>query len=212
MDEKFWLLNPIVAAIPSQVNEMVVDKIPFKRVVEPIVFSSVNVLLDSYGERLFIKRSARELLQGKKVELLDSLYGLAERFGLKSVLPPGPPENTFGVAHFQNNTPERVTIYTGIGETVSKFGEVLQWRDKEEVSFWKGKCRLISGTNGELHKAFVDSSKSIPVFVPQFCRTFNLDPVNKNTVDVGHGIQAYEFNVSGKLFQGSNTNPNNKCL
>lgn len=210
LDEKFWSLNPIIPSTHKTVRSMVIDRIPFQRVSEPIVFNAVNVLLDNYRERLFQKRTARELLHGRKVELLQSLENLADRFGLKSLMPPGPPENTFGLVHFQNNTVDVIELWTGIGDS-NKFGDVYKWKGEEKMNLWTGKCNEINGTNGELYKPFVVKGKPLRIFLSQLCRTFNLDPVSKDVVIIQDGLEALEYEISPRLFLGARSNPNNKC-
>lgn len=210
-DEKFWVVNPILPSILLQIKSIVLDKVPFRSLAEPIVFNTVNILLDQNKERLFVKRSARQILEGNKIELLEFLTQLAERFGLTSILPPGPPENTFGVTHFQNKTVDKIQLFTGIGKTKSKFAEVLKWNDRDIVKFWKGKCQKISGTNGELYKPFPQLGKSIKVFLPQLCRSFDLDPVG-GLVEIHDGLMALEYEISSRLLLGARNNPNNKCL
>lgn len=212
LDERFWLLNPIVPSTMKTVRSLVIDRIPFQRVSEPIVFNTVNVLLDNFKERLIQKRSPRELLEGRKVELLESVTSLADRFGLKSFIPPGPPENTFGVAHFQNNTVDVQEVYTGIGSTKHRYGEVYKWRDGEKLKIWQGKCNEIQGTNGELYKPPLTPGKSIRVFLGQLCRTFDMDPVQPELVTIQDGLKALEYEITPRLYLGARNNPKNKCL
>lgn len=210
MDEKFWMLNPIIPSTLKSVRSMVIDRIPFQRVSEPIVFNAVNVLLDNFKERLIQKRSPRELLNGRKVELLQSLTDLADRFGLKSLIPPGPPENTFGLAHFQNETVDVIELWTGVGDS-KRFGDVYKWKGRDRMNVWKGKCNEINGTNGELYKPFVEKGKPLKIFLSQLCRTFHLDPVSQDVVTIQDGLEALEYEISPRLFLGARSNPSNKC-
>lgn len=210
MDEKFWMLNPILPSTLKSVRSIVIDRVPFQRMTEPIVFNAVNVLLDNFKERLIQKRSPRELLNGRKVELLESLTEFADRFGLKSFLPPGPPENTFGLAHFQNNTVDVIEIWTGVSDS-KRFGDVFKWKGRERMNIWSGKCNVINGTNGELYKPFIAKGKPLKIFLSQLCRTFHLDPVSQDVVTIQDGLEALEYELSPRLFQGARTNPNNKC-
>lgn len=211
LDDKYWVLNPILPAVLIQVKNIVLDRIPFQSISEPIVFNGLNVILDNFKERLFVKRSPRTLLMGRKVELLESIVGLADSFGLKSIVPPGPPENIFGVAHFQNETVDSIEVWAGVGESKSKFGEVSKWRGKTKMTQWRGKCNIIDGTNGELYKAFPEKGKSIKVFVSQFCRTFYLDPVQDDPIQIQDGLVALEYKLTDQLFLGAKKNPENKC-
>lgn len=210
LDEKFWGLNPILPTTARTVRSIVLDRIPFERVSAPIVFNAVNVLLDNFNERLFQKRTPRVLLNGRKIDLLQSLEDLAGRFGLKSLLPPGPPENTFGLVHFQNNTVDEIEIWTGVGDS-SRFGDVHKWKGRAQMNVWKGKCNDIEGTNGELYKPFLVQGKPLRIFLSQLCRTFNLDPVSTEVVTIQDGLKALEYEISPRFYLGARNNPSNKC-
>lgn len=209
MDEKFYVLNPIVPSTLSSLRQVVLDRLPFRRLAEPIVFNGVNVLLDSYKERLLVKRSPRELLEGRKVELLDMVTSLAGRFGLASLLPPGPPDNIFGLVHAQKAMKNQAEVYAGVGSSASKFAEVISWNGRESLGVWKDRCSIINGTNGELYKPFLAKGKPIKVFIGDLCRTFYIDPVAE--VDI-NGLNTYEYEISQRLFLGARNNPRNQCL
>lgn len=187
MDERMWLLNPIVPSTVKSVKMMVLDKIPFQSFSEPIVYNAVNLLLSQYKERLIKRTTPRDFLQGKEVELLVAITGLASRFGLQSLVPPGPPENKFGLAFAQNETVDDIEIFTGVGRTRDKFAEVSRWHEKTEVTAWRGRCRTINGTNGELYKPFISESKPIKIFLGPLCRSFYLEPVVEETTSTSSG-------------------------
>lgn len=105
-DEKMWLINPIIPSTAMQVRSMVIDRVPFKRITEPVVFNAVNLLLEQYKERLLMRTTPRSILMGRRVNMLDAISTLAARFGLETLVPPGPPQNTFGLAFVQNHTIE----------------------------------------------------------------------------------------------------------
>lgn len=209
LDESFWMLNPIVPGVLKTVRSMVIDRVPFQRVTEPVVFNSVNVLLDNFDERLLVKTTPRKLLEGRKVEMLELLIALADRFGLKSLLPPGPPNNIFGLAYVQNETTDHLEIWTGV-EAPEKFGDVHSWRGKTSMDIWKGKCNTIRGTNGELHKPLIQKGKPLKIFLPQLCRSLNLDPISEPVV-LPNGLEGIEYEISQRLFLGARSNPGNKC-
>lgn len=209
LDEKLWLMNPIVVSIQASVKMMVLDKVPFKSITEPIVFNSVNLLLDQFNERLVVRKSPRELLEGVKVDMLEFLMNSADRFGLKDMIPPGPANNIFGVAYQQNETIDNQEIYTGLGETKHRIGEVISFNGKRVLTAWAGKCNKISGTNGELYKPFISGNKSIRVFLGPTCRSFDLEPVARTTLN---GVEAIEFSFSQRLYQTYRTYGANDCL
>lgn len=211
LDEKLFHVNPIVPSVMNQVKSIVLDRIPFQRASEPIVFNGVNALLDFYKERLIVYRSPRELLEGKEVELLAQLTNLADRFGLKSLIPPGPPENKFGLAHAQNVTVDQIELWTGIGRTKDKFAQVYKWKGKDKMTTWDAHCNIINGTNGELFKPFIEKGKPIKIFLHDLCRTFNLIPVGEEPVTVQDNFKALEYEFPNRIYQGARTNPRNKC-
>lgn len=210
LDEKFWILNPIVAVLGDQIRMMVIDRVPFKRLAEPIVFNSVNVILSQFKETLFTYSSPREFLEGRKVQLLETMLGLADRLGLGSLIPPGPPDNIFGIVYAQNATSDRQEIYTGIGDTSRRFAEVVTWKDKPVMDIWKGKCNKIEGTNGELYKPFIDPDKPIRIFLGLMCRSLWLDPAGGLSV-LENGMRAVTFSPSDRLYQGTKSYPPNEC-
>lgn len=212
LDEKYWFLNPTLLSVAKTVQELILDRVPFRRLSEPIVFNSANLLLDSYKERLISKKSAREMLQGKKIELLDSLQKLTSRFGLDFLLPPGPPANIFGIAYFQNTSVDIFELFTGIGKTKSRVGDVYAWEGSSQLNYWKGRCNSIEGTNGELHHPFVVRGKPLKIYLANFCRTLYLDPVSIDPVEIQDGLMALEYELSNRVFLGARNNPNNKCL
>lgn len=209
-DEKMWALNPIVVGVGDQVRAMVTGRVPFKRIVEPIVFNSINVFLGQFKESLLSYTTPREYLVGKKVEFLEFLTNLANRFGAGSLLPPGPPNNIFGVVYAQNETYDRQEIYTGVGNSASKFAEVISWRDKQEMNIWKGRCNKIEGTNGELYKPFTNPNKSIRIFLGPVCRSLWLDP-DGGPKKLHNGLIGAKFELSKSLFQGTKNNSANEC-
>jgi len=177
MEERMWLMNPILPGTVKSVRSLLADRLPFQRLSQPILFQSVNALLDSYKERLIMRTTPNQFLQGRPIELLIAVTSLAARFGLDSLVPPGPPKNIFGLAFAQNETLDRIEIYTGLGSSADRFAEVARWKDKSEVDVWRGKCRRINGTNGELYKPFLEEGEPIPIFLGPMCRSFPLEPV-----------------------------------
>lgn len=212
LDKKHWVLNPTIPSTLKTVQTLILDRVPFRRLTEPIVFNSVNLILDGFKERLVNKRSARQLLEGKKIELLVSIQNLADRFGLGSLVPPGPPQNIFGVAHYQNNTFETIEIFTGLGKTKNRFAEVYQYKGRDKLKFWEGRCKSLEGTNGELYKPFVNKTRPLRIFLGMLCRGLSLDPVSDEPIEVQDGLMALEYEFSNRVFLGARNNPSNKCF
>lgn len=212
MDEKIWLINPIVPTAAKTARAMLINRLPFQRITEPVVFNAMNLILDNYKERLIMKTTPRELLIGRQLALFSDLQALAGRFGLASLLPPGPPGNVFGLAYFQNVTADEMEIWTGVSPTRQKFGDVSRWRNKTRMTVWEGKCNIINGTNGELFKPFIQQGKPIKIFQAQLCRTIYLDPVGDGPTKTKSGLNALEYELTTRLYMGARNNPNNKCL
>ena len=211
LDEKMWLLNPILPSAHKTIKSLILDRIPFARITEPIVFNSANLLLDTFKERLISKTTPRILLEGRKVELLESLEGMAERFGLKGLLPQGPPDNIFGLAYTQNKLIEYGEVWTGVSPTEDKFAEVSSWKNKQNLDVWKGNCNSIKGTNGELYKPFLEEGESIRIFLGPLCRSIQVDPASDEPVVIETGLRALEYEISPRTYMGTRNNPDNKC-
>lgn len=212
LDEKIWMVNPVVPTAAKTVRTMLINRLPFQRVTEPVVFNAMNLILDNYKERLMIRITPRELLMGRPLNIFEDIEGLAKRFGLASLLPPGPPGNRFGLAYFQNVTADDMQIWTGVSPTQKKFGDVSLWRNVSHMSIWEGKCNIINGTNGELYKPFIQLGKPIKIFQGQLCRTIYLDPVGDAPTKTLSGLAALEYEITTRLFKGARSNPHNKCL
>lgn len=210
-DEKMWLINPIVPTTSKSVRAMVIDRLPFQRVSEPVVFNAVNLLLDNYNERLITRTTPRQLLLGRKLDIFSDLEALAKRFGLAGLLPPGPPNNVFGLVYFQNETIDEMELWTGIKPNQKKFADVHRWRNKTVLTLWEGKCNAIEGTNGELYKPLLPKGKPLKIFLPQLCRTFYLEPVGDGPTMTESGMASYEYQISPRLFMGARSNPSNRC-
>lgn len=211
MDEKMWLINPIVPTTSKSVRAMVLDRLPFQRVSEPIVFNAVNLLLDNYNERLITRTTPRQLLLGRKLDIFSDLEALAKRFGLASLLPPGPPNNVFGLVYFQNETTDEMELWTGVSPNQKKFADVYKWRKKTSMTVWEGKCNVIEGTNGELYKPLMESGKPVKIFLAQLCRTIYLEPVGDGPTTTLNNLNALELQISPRLFMGARSNPSNRC-
>lgn len=212
LDERMWLLNPILPGALRSIRKMVVDRLPFQRVSEPIVFNAVNVVLDQYKERLIMRTTPRALLEGRKVYLLEMLISVADRFGLSTLVPPGPPQNVFGLAFVQNETVDPMELWTGVSPTEDKFGLVSKWKGKPNVSVWQGKCSVINGTNGELYQPLMEEGKSVRIFLAPLCRSFLVDPVGEGMQMTMSGIKANEYEFTPRLYMGARNNPSNRCL
>lgn len=101
----------------------------------PMVYTVINGFLDAHQQSMFMTRSVRELFFGFKINLLDTidtLVGPLKQLGISlDALPPGPPDNMFGILYGRNNTPEGpYEIYTGKGSTTYQFGAVVAYKDK----------------------------------------------------------------------------------
>lgn len=212
VDEKMWLLNPIIPGILKMVRGLFLDRVPFQRLSEPIVFNAINVVLDQYKERLITRSTPRTFLQGRKIVLLEELINLATRFGLQTFVPPGPPKNIFGLAFVQNETVDVFEIWTGLSPSVDKFGDVKRYKGSPRLNVWQGRCNIINGTNGELFKPFLQEGRSLKIFLAPLCRTLTLDPVGDEPVVLSNGIRSLEYEFSPRVFMGARNNPNNKCL
>lgn len=114
---------------------MLEEQLPMAPVTAPMVFTMVNSFLDMHQQSLFMKRSIGEVFSGFKINILDTidtLTGPLKNMGIKlDALPPGPPDNMFGLLYQKNNTPEGpYEIYTGKGSTSSQLGYFVAFKEK----------------------------------------------------------------------------------
>lgn len=65
------------------------------------------------------------------------------------------------------------TVYTGKGG-MDKYNVITRWNGKQNLTWWKGGCDMINGTNGELNPPLRSHQTTIDIFNSDFCRSFEM--------------------------------------
>lgn len=113
---------------------MVLQNFPLAGLTGPVVFGTVNTLLASHGQGLFKAMTAREVLIGQKVNLLETINTLVkplERLGITGLLPddPGLKESSFGILFGRNNSKDGpYEAWTGYGDSSPNYLKFISWK------------------------------------------------------------------------------------
>lgn len=112
------------------------DNVPLPGITSPVIYGTVNTFLASHGQNLFMQRSAREMIYGFKINLLETISSLVkplEALGVKGLLPEeGPKDNTFGLLYGRNNSPEGpYEMWTGVDDSTYNYAKFITWKDRK---------------------------------------------------------------------------------
>ncbi|CAG0919554.1 unnamed protein product [Notodromas monacha] len=95
----------------------------------------------------------------------------------KDIMPPGqtPPFDKFGFLYDSNGTSkENLTTYTGVGDIARK-GLIKDFDGMTQLPFWaEDSCNAIHGSDGSAFPPDIDTSKTLYIFNPKFCRAMPL--------------------------------------
>ncbi|KAB0795085.1 hypothetical protein PPYR_11924 [Photinus pyralis] len=118
-----------------------------------------------------------------------------------------PSADKFGWFHPRNNSytfDGTINVDTGYNGSL---GEVKSWNYKENIDFYTGKCRQITGSAGELYPRH-RKRDSISVFSTDTCRSMQLDYKEDTLVK---GIQGYKYSAQAGMLDNGTLIPENKC-
>ncbi|KJH48975.1 CD36 family protein [Dictyocaulus viviparus] len=163
-------------------------KLNDRLVAVPVLF----ILSDSFGansstpdhEMLALYRSASESRQDNKNDTADTLYTIEtgkvnqSRIGY--------------IVHFENMN----------NSSVASQGNKLpsQWWPGAEKSGCDSTALSLEGTNGDFFKPFIKKNDSLPIYIPDICRTVKLEFGTKVSVK---GIPGYRFLPPAEAFNYS---------
>ncbi|XP_015782932.2 platelet glycoprotein 4-like [Tetranychus urticae] len=169
----------------------------------------VKFILTLNGQSLFQKISADELLfKGKRISILDTLKSGWELLHPNQPFPNvGLKDNTFSLFKSHNVT------YFGPFEIYAngaKMGHFKSWHGLLSLDRWFGEeCNKIRGTDGTFFPPFVDKTRKLYVFVPNFCRSIYF--IFEKEVFL-KGIKLYRFILDPDIFVSKLKKPSNKCF
>ena len=215
LDDSFYLINPLFAALGQTLSDMIEDQLPMAPLTAPVAYTMVNTIMDAHGQTLFFKKSVRDILFGFKINLLDTMDNFVQplkRLGISfAALPPNPPDNMFGLMYARNDTPEgEHEIYTGQAGTSHIFGYFASHKGKKNLNFWKGdKCNEIRGSDGTLFPPFVNSKTVLSAFAMDLCRSFDFKSTGWGEYK---GIKGLLYGFPDTAFATPDKYPDNECF
>nr|XP_033814628.1 platelet glycoprotein 4 isoform X2 [Geotrypetes seraphini] len=160
------------------------------------IWTILNSLIKKSNSSLFQKRTVREMLWGYTDPLL-ALINLPA-LGTKT-----------GVLYPYNGTADGLyTIFTG-KDDISKTAIIKYYKGAENLSFWKGNCNMINGTDGVSFPPFVDKKKKLYIFNSDICRSIYAEFEGEHNLK---GIPVYRFVIPEHAFASPLVNPDNLCF
>ncbi|RWS13067.1 Lysosome membrane protein 2-like protein [Dinothrombium tinctorium] len=212
-DDLLTTINPLVAAMNEQLIE------PFSKlpsVVSPFIYGTLSGILRIFGQNLFTRQTVRELIFGKRNQLLDTIVTLMKPFDLlgikikqfpKEALPPN---NTFGLLVGRNNTRTGpLEIYSGI-DGKHRPGRIISWKGQKLLKKWKGKsCNMINGSDGTFYDPGLTNGQPLYIFAPDLCRSLRLQFVRATEFE---GIAVFDYTFDEKMMRGIDEEPSNDCF
>uniref|UniRef100_A0A023GDR3 Scavenger receptor class B member 1 n=1 Tax=Amblyomma triste TaxID=251400 RepID=A0A023GDR3_AMBTT len=100
------------------------------------------------------------------------------------------------------------TVYTGKGE-MDKYNLITRWNGLQNLTWWRGTCGMINGSNGELVPPLSPGQDSLYIFNPDFCRSFKM--VSDGYV-TKMGINLERFVAPRSTFQNGDNYSANACF
>ncbi|CAG2168013.1 unnamed protein product, partial [Oppiella nova] len=165
----------------------------------------VGLALDAVTEGFFIKRSVKQLLFEGYPDVLTT-------FG--PMLNPKIPSNNngrFGWLYNRNDTDEGMfTVHTG-RDGMDQLNLIDNYKGQSHLDHWRNNslCNsLADTTNAQMFPPIGDTSKSLYLFHPDFCRRWKL---NFKTEHVKKGVTVYRYVPDDSLFKNADDYPPNAC-
>ncbi|NXC09280.1 CD36 protein, partial [Orthonyx spaldingii] len=181
-DDNMTVLNLAVVAVPA------------------VTPSFLQPLINTW-----IKKSNSLILQNRTVK--EILWGYTDPF-LNSV-PFSMVSPVVGVFYPYNGTSDGpYSVYTGT-EDISKTAIIESYKNKRTLSYWKGHCDMVNGTDGASFPPFVKKDQVLRFFSSDICRSIYGVFHSKQVVK---GITLYRFTVPREAFASPTEVGDNYCF
>ncbi|XP_041261234.1 platelet glycoprotein 4 [Onychostruthus taczanowskii] len=153
----------------------------------------------------WVKSSNAAILQNRTVK--EILWGYTDPF-LHSIPFPGV-KSFVGVFYPYNGTTDGpYSVYTGT-EDITKTAIIESYKNERTLSYWKGHCDMVNGTDGASFPPFVKKDQVLRFFSSDICRSiygvFHSQQVVK-------GITLYRFTVPREAFASPTEVADNYCF
>ncbi|CAN8210608.1 unnamed protein product [Coccothraustes coccothraustes] len=153
----------------------------------------------------WVKSSNSAILQNRTVK--EILWGYTDPF-LHSIPFPGV-QSFVGVFYPYNGTTDGpYSVYTGT-EDITKTAIIESYKNERTLSYWKGHCDMVNGTDGASFPPFVKKDQVLRFFSSDICRSIYGVFHSKQVVK---GITLYRFVVPREAFAAPAEVPDNYCF
>lgn len=136
---------------------------------------AIDGLFLEQNTQLFLKKTARELIfDGYNDPILEFLKNMKHLIPINLPIPEIP-FTKFGWFAERNNSADydgRFTIFTG-ADDITKLGIMNLWNHEKKSPYYRGDCRNLKGTTGELWPP-VKLNEDISIFATDLCRSLTL--------------------------------------
>ncbi|OXA59423.1 Protein croquemort [Folsomia candida] len=167
---------------------------------------ALNLIMEFLGIKIWVKKTVGEFLfDGYGDPLLD----LAKLMP-SAVVPVTIPFDKFGWFYKRNGSATYdglFNMFTG-RDDITKFGEMGEWNHVKSTTYYKSYCANVNGSAGEFFPP-KQTKQPISLFVPDICRTLNLNFKEETEVD---GIAGYRYWADDTMFDNATTRPDNWCF
>jgi hypothetical protein len=174
-----------------------------------IVPEMVNLILNGFKSKLFVTKTAGELISGYK----DPLLVLA-----KTLLPNLIKDDEFSIINGKNGTTwQNYTMMTGY-DNIQNVAKIVSWDGMEVLNYYDTpSANLINGTDGTFYPPFRTRDQVMYAYNADMCRSYKLVYLKDDIVD---DIDVYQFHLPENIFSNASSNPDNtgfctdkdKCL
>ncbi|KAM7056739.1 platelet glycoprotein 4 isoform 1-T4 [Acridotheres tristis] len=153
----------------------------------------------------WVKSSNSAILQNRTVK--EILWGYTDPFLDKVPFPTVNP--VVGVFYPYNGTTDGpYTVYTGT-EDITQTAVIQSYKNKSTLSYWKGHCDMVNGTDGASFPPFVKKHQVLRFFSSDICRSIYGVFQGKQVVK---GIKLYRFVVPREAFASPAEVEDNYCF
>ncbi|NWZ98733.1 CD36 protein, partial [Nesospiza acunhae] len=182
-NDTLTILNLAVVAVPSVYASGLMQ-------------SFINSWVKKSNAAILQNRTVKEILWGYTDPFLDSIPFA----GVKSFV---------GVFYPYNETTDGpYSVYTG-AEDITKTAIIESYKNQRTLSYWKGHCDMVNGTDGASFPPFVKKDQVLRFFSSDICRSiygvFHSEQVVK-------GITLNRFVVPREAFAAPAEVPDNYCF
>ena len=194
LDDQLVILN-----VPAATVGATAMKLP------KITRGVMNLALKAFNEKLFVEKSAREILfDGYDDPILD-----AAEFIHKFHVPIPGIMDKFGFYYGRNGSDwwdGVFNMFTG-SNNLHRLGEIAAWNYSTTTDFFPGKCGDIRGV-GDFFPPYMPDT-TVELFSNDLCRPIELSYDGWDSIK---GVPGKKYRVDSTYFANSDENPDNFCF